>query len=90
MLTEVTTPEEHTGYVIGDLNARRGKVSGMTPRGGIQVVDAEVPLASMFGYATALRSRTQGRATFSMKFGFYSPVPSHVAEEVLAKTQGRL
>merc|ERR1711916_160678 len=90
MLTEVTTPEEHTGYVIGDLNARRGKVSGMTPRGGIQVVDAEVPLVSMFGYATALRSRTQGRATFSMKFGFYSPVPSHVAEEVLAKTQGRL
>ena len=90
MLTEVTTPEEHTGDVIGDLNARRGKVTGMTPRGGTQVVNAEVPLAAMFGYATDIRSKTQGRATFSMKFGFYSPVPPHVAEGVLAKAQGRL
>jgi elongation factor G len=90
MLTEVTTPDEYTGDVIGDLNARRGKVSGMNPRGGTQVVSAEVPLASMVGYATDLRSRTQGRATFSMKFGFYSPVPSHIAEDVLAKAQGRL
>jgi elongation factor G len=90
MALEVTTPEENCGDVIGDLNARRGKVTGMDTRSGIQIVSAEVPLASMFGYATDLRSRTQGRATFSMKFGFYSPVPSHIAEEVLAKAQGRL
>jgi elongation factor G len=90
MLTEVTTPDEHCGDVIGDINARRGKVAGMDPRAGIQIVSAEVPLATMFGYATDLRSRTQGRATFSMKFGFYNPVPSHVAEEILAKAQGRL
>jgi elongation factor G len=90
MSVEVTTPEEYTGDVIGDLNARRGKVAGMDPRPGTQVVRAEVPLAQMFGYATDLRSRTQGRATFSMHFGYYSPVPSHIAEEVLAKAQGRL
>lgn len=90
MLTEVTTPNEHTGDVIGDLNARRGKVAGMDPRSGVQLVRAEVPLANMFGYATDLRSRTQGRATFSMSFGFYSPVSSHIADEVLAKVQGRL
>jgi elongation factor G len=90
MITEVTTPDEYTGDVIGDINSRRGKVTGMEPRGGIQLVATEVPLAQMFGYATDLRSRTQGRATFSMKFGFYSPVPSHVAEDVLAKAQGRL
>ena len=90
MLTEITTPEEYCGDVIGDLNARRGRVSGMDPRVGVQLVSAEVPLSSMFGYATDLRSRTQGRASFSMKFGFYNPVPSHIAEEVLARAQGRL
>ena len=90
MLTEITTPDEYCGDVIGDVNSRRGKVAGMEPRAGIQIVSAEVPLATMFGYATDLRSRTQGRATFSMKFGFYNPVPSHVAEEILAKAQGRL
>jgi elongation factor G len=90
MITEVTTPDDYCGDVIGDLNARRGKVTGMDPRAGIQIVGSEVPLSNMFGYATDLRSRTQGRATFSMKFGFYNPVPSHIAEEVLAKAQGRL
>ncbi len=90
MVAEVTTPEDYCGDVIGDLNARRGRVSSMEPRGGTQVVTAEVPLASMFGYATDLRSCTKGRATFSMKFGFYSPVPSHIAEEVLPKAQGRV
>ena len=90
MLTEISTPEEYCGDVIGDLTARRGRVSGMDPRLGVQLVSAEVPLSSMFGYATDLRSRTQGRASFSMKFGFYNPVPSHVAEEVLARAQGRL
>ncbi|MEL6189959.1 MAG: elongation factor G, partial [Myxococcota bacterium] len=90
MLTEVTTPDEFTGEVIGDLSARRGNILGMDARGIARVVSAEVPLASMFGYATELRSRTKGRATFSMKFGFYSPMPSHVAEGVLSKVQGRL
>jgi elongation factor G len=90
MINEITTPDEYCGDVIGDINSRRGKVTGMEPRSGIQIVNTEVPLAQMFGYATDLRSRTQGRATFSMKFGFYNPVPSHVAEEVLAKAQGRL
>ncbi len=90
MLTEISTPEEYCGDVIGDLNARRGRVSGMDPRSGVQLVSAEVPLSSMFGYATDLRSRSQGRASFSMKFGFYNPVPSHIAEEVLARAQGRL
>jgi elongation factor G len=90
MINEITTPDEYCGDVIGDINARRGKVTGMESRSGIQIVNTEVPLAQMFGYATDLRSRTQGRATFSMKFGFYNPVPSHVAEEVLAKAQGRL
>ncbi|MEM1023473.1 MAG: elongation factor G [Myxococcota bacterium] len=90
MSLEVTTPEEYTGDVIGDLNARRGKVAGMDPRPGTQVVRAEVPLAQMFGYATDLRSKTQGRATFSMHFGSYSPVPQHIADEALARAQGRL
>jgi elongation factor G len=89
MLTEVTTPEEYTGDVVGDINARRGRVTGMEPRNRTQVVSAEVPLATMFGYATDLRSRTQGRATFSMEFGYYNPVPSHIAEDVLARVQGR-
>jgi elongation factor G len=86
MLNEVTTPEEYCGEVIGDINSRRGRVSGIEPRGNVQLVKTEVPLATMFGYATDLRSKTQGRATFSMKFGFYEPVPAHVAAEVLART----
>ncbi len=90
MLADVTTPEEHCGEVIGDLTARRGKISGLDSRPGIQVVSAEVPLANMFGYATDLRSRTQGRATFSMKFGSYHPVPTHAAEEILGRGRGRL
>ena len=90
MHAEVTTPDEFCGDVTGDLSARRAKISGMDPRAGIQIVAADVPLSTMFGYATDLRSRTQGRATFSMRFGYLSPVPSHVAEEVVAKVQGRL
>jgi elongation factor G len=88
MIADITTPDEYCGDVLGDLTARRGKVSGMDPRGGLQLVTAEVPLATMFGYATDLRSRTQGRATFSMKFGHYGPAPTHVADTVLAKAQG--
>lgn len=89
MHLEITTPDAYTGDVIGDLNARRAKVSGMDPRAGVQMVSAEVPLSSMFGYATVLRSKTQGRATFSMKFGFYNPVPLHLAEDVFSHAAGR-
>lgn len=82
---EVATPDEFMGNVIGDLNARRGKVLSMTARGNTQVVDAEVPLATMFGYATDLRSLTQGRGTFTMEFEEYAPVPPKISQEILAK-----
>lgn len=82
---EVATPDEFMGGVIGDLNSRRGKVHSMSARGHTQVVDAEVPLATMFGYATDLRSLTQGRGTFTMEFKQYSTVPPRVSQEILAK-----
>ena len=86
MKVEVVTPEANMGDVIGDLNSRRGKVLGMNERGaGTQVVDAEVPLAQMFGYATDLRSKTQGRATYSMQFDHYEAVPSNISDEIQAK-----
>jgi len=88
MAVEVVTPEDYMGAVIGDLNSRRGKVTGMEPRQGVQVVNAEVPLATMFGYATELRSATQGRATYTMQFGHYAPVPTALAEEIVAKVKG--
>ena len=88
MGVEVVTPEEYMGDVIGDLNGRRGKVESMTSRGSAQVVKAFVPLASMFGYATDLRSRSQGRATFTMQFGHYEPVPQSVSEEITARAVG--
>src|SRR5262249_9408628 len=88
MSTEVVTPEEFMGDVIGDLNSRRGKIQGMAPRPGVQVITAQVPLAQMFGYATDLRSRTQGRATYTMQFGHYAQVPKQVAEEIMAKVKG--
>ncbi len=88
MSCEVVTPEEFMGDVIGDLNARRGKIHAMAPRHGAQVIDAEVPLASMFGYATDLRSRTQGRATYTMQFRHYAPVPRNVGDELVAKVRG--
>jgi elongation factor G len=88
MSVEVVTPEDFMGQVIGELNSRRGKVTGMEPRAGVQVIAAEVPLATMFGYATDLRSATQGRATFTMQFGHYAPVPAHLAEEIVAKVMG--
>ena len=87
MEVEVVTPEEFLGDVIGDLNSRRGQVSGMEVRTGAQVVRAYVPLASMFGYATILRSMTQGRATYSMEFNHYAPLPGNLAEEFLAKAR---
>lgn len=89
MKTEVVVPEEFMGDVIGDLNSRRGKISSMQPRGNMQVVDAVVPLAEMFGYATDVRSQTQGRATYTMQFSHYEKVPKSVAEEIAARVQGR-
>ncbi len=88
MNCEVVTPEEFMGDVIGDLNSRRGKIQGMNPRPGVQVIAAQVPLAQMFGYATDLRSRTQGRATYTMQFSHYAQVPKQVAEEIMAKVKG--
>ena len=79
MAVEVVTPEDYMGDVIGDLNARRGKVEGMEQRGNSQVVRAQVPLSEMFGYATDLRSRTQGRATYTMQFDSYQQVPESIA-----------
>ncbi len=86
MKCEILTPENFMGDVIGDLNARRGKILGMNPRHGVQVIDAEVPLAAMFGYSTDLRSRSQGRATYSMQFAHYAPVPRSVSDVILART----
>jgi elongation factor G len=88
MSLEVIVPEEYMGDVIGDLNSRRGKIQGMLPRGNAQVIEAEVPLAEMFGYATDLRSMTQGRATFSMMFSKYEIVPKQISDEIIAKVKG--
>jgi elongation factor G len=85
MKVEVVTPEEYMGDIIGDLNSRRGQVTGMEPRGIAQVVNAFVPLATMFGYVNTLRSLSQGRAQFTMFFDHYEPVPQMVAEEIKAK-----
>ena len=88
MAVEVVTPEEYMGDVIGDLSSRRGKVEGMEQRGTSQVVRALVPLADMFGYATDLRSRTQGRATYTMQFSAYHQVPDSIAREIVARARG--
>ena len=86
---EVTTPEEYMGDVIGDLNSRRGQVSGMTDRNNAKIIDAEVPLSQMFGYATDLRSKTQGRASYSMEFEKYVEVPKNIAQQVIDERQGK-
>ena len=86
---EVTTPEEYMGDVIGDLNSRRGQVSGMTDRNNAKIIDAQVPLAQMFGYATDLRSKTQGRASYSMEFEKYVEVPKNIAQQVIDERQGK-
>ena len=88
MSVEVVVPEDYMGDVIGDLNSRRGRIMGMDSRAGAQVVAAMVPLANMFGYSTDLRSATQGRATYTMTFDHYEPVPKSVSEEVVAKVKG--
>lgn len=88
MAVEVVVPEEYMGDVIGDINSRRGKVMSMDARGGAQVINAHVPLSSMFGYATDLRSATQGRATYTMVFDHYEQVPKAISEEIIAKVKG--
>ena len=85
MRVEVVTPEDYMGDIIGDLNSRRGQITGMEPRGNGQVINAMVPLATMFGYVNTLRSLSQGRAQFTMHFDHYEPVPQMVAEEIRAK-----
>jgi elongation factor G len=89
MQVEVVTPEEYMGAVHGDLAARRGRIASMEARGSSQVIRANVPLATMFGYATDLRSATQGRATYTMQFARYEEVPTSLAEEIMAKVAGR-
>ena len=85
---EVTVPEDYMGDVIGDLNARRGRIDGMEPRNGVQVINAFVPLSEMFGYSTDLRSKTQGRGNYSMEVSFYDEVPKNIADAVVAKNKG--
>jgi elongation factor G len=89
MSVEVVVPEEYMGTIIGDLNSRRGRIEGIEHRAGSQVIKSMVPLAEMFGYATNMRSNTQGRATFSMHFSRYEEAPRSVAEEIVAKVQGK-
>jgi elongation factor G len=89
MRVEVVLPKEYAGTVNGDLNSRRGRIEGMQERPGTQIVSALVPLSNMFGYSTDLRSRTQGRATYTMHFDHYEEVPRNIAEEIIAKAQGR-
>jgi elongation factor G len=89
MKVEVVLPEEYMGDIIGDLNSRRGRIEGMEARQGAQIIKALVPLSSMFGYATDMRSRTQGRATYTMHFAHYEEVPKNISDEIIAKAQGR-
>ena len=88
MAVEVVTPEEHMGDVMGDLSSRRGRIGTMEARGNTQVVNATVPLSEMFGYSTDLRSRTQGRATYTMQFSEYSQVPEAIAQEIVKRVRG--
>ena len=88
MKVEVTVPEEYMGDVMGDLSSRRGRIEGMGANAGAQSVHALVPLSEMFGYATSLRSNTQGRGNYSMQFDGYEEVPKHISETIIAKQQG--
>jgi elongation factor G len=88
MALSCTVPEEFVGSVIGDLNARRGKVDGMTLRGGMQIVEAEVPLAELFGYVGDLRSLTQGRGSKTMRFLNYQPTPRNVQDAIVLRLRG--
>ena len=88
MKVEVVLPDEFMGDIIGDLNSRRGRIEGMEARTGTQIVKSVVPLSTMFGYATDMRSRTQGRATYTMHFSHYEEVPKQIADEIIAKARG--
>jgi elongation factor G len=88
MSVEVTTPEDYMGEVIGDLNSRRGHIQAMEERSGARIINALVPLSEMFGYVGDLRSKTQGRASYSMQFDSYAEVPRSVAEEIIKKARG--
>ncbi len=88
MGVEVIVPEDYMGGVIGDLNSRRGIIKQTTPRAGMQIVTADIPLSEMFGYSTDLRSATQGRASYTMQFSHYAPVPPNIQKEIIAKAQG--
>jgi elongation factor G len=88
MKVEVVVPEEYMGEVIGDLNARRGKIAAMESRGRLSVIQSVVPLAELFGYATDLRSRTQGRGTYTMHFARYEDLPRAITDDVVAKVTG--
>jgi elongation factor G len=90
MAVEVVVPEDYMGDVIGDLNSRRGRIEGLELRGTSQIIKSSVPLAQMFGYATELRSRTQGRGSFTMHFARYDEVPNALAEEIISKVQGKV
>jgi elongation factor G len=90
MKVEVVTPDDYTGAVTGDLTSRRGHLEGQVSRGGTQIITAYVPLSNMFGYSTDLRSRTQGRATYSMHFERYAEAPRNVSEEVIARVMGKV
>jgi len=89
MAVEVVTPEDYLGDVMGDLNSRRGKIEGFNARKDAQVIKALVPLSEMFGYATILRSMTQGRALYTMQFDHYQQVPQSIAEEISEKSLGK-
>jgi len=89
MDVEVVCPTEYQGAVVGDLNSRRGKIIAMEARASAQVIRANVPLGQMFGYATDVRSMTQGRATYTMQFARYEEVPRPIAEEIIAKVAGK-
>ena len=90
MKLEVVTPEENMGDVVGDLNRRRGQVEGMDDRAGAKVVKAKVPLSEMFGYVTALRTLSSGRATSSMEFSHFEPAPKNVSDGVIKKAKGEV
>ena len=89
MALEVVVPEDYLGSVMGDITSRRGNVKGMNPRNGVQVLNADVPLSEMFGYATELRSMTQGRAVFTMQFSHYAHAPKYIVEQMVEKFQGK-
>ncbi|MEG2354345.1 MAG: elongation factor G, partial [Clostridium sp.] len=87
MRVEIVVPDDYMGDVMGDVNSRRGRIEGMDPQSGAQVIRAMVPLSEMFGYSTTLRSKTQGRGNYTMEFAAYEPVPKSIMEEIAASKQ---